>query len=155
MPAVRPGGGQNAFKFQTSNNIWRSLVPIYIMRGRVVDFTSGSYNDCPDIDCPLFLLILEINGIAWTEFLTGRTFPLFEVNAIFRINGILQRHCLGILDIDRLTFTNHSIKFIGHLFRAFFRTQTAGNTFINVNISGELGYLGLKVTLFTGKTLYL
>jgi hypothetical protein len=68
---------------------------------------------------------------------------------LLRVDGILERHCLGILDINRLAVGQPAVIGIGNFFGAFFRAQAAGNTFFRIYIARLLDQLDFKIACFT------
>jgi len=65
----------------------------------------------------------------------------FLINAIIHIDGILQGHGLGVLDVDRLALGQSLVVFIRHFLRAFFGAHPAANAFGHVHVPG-LGFQG-------------
>jgi hypothetical protein len=77
-----------------------------------------------------------MDGVCGAELFAGAAFAFGKVNAVLSIDGILQRHGLGIFDIGRLALVEALIVFIGNFFRTFFRASAAGDALVHVNVAG-------------------
>jgi hypothetical protein len=140
-------GGENSFEFETGDDIRRSMVAIDVIGFRIEDLASRSNDDRSRLNRQLSLFFLEIDGFGRTEFLTDPAFPFGEKNTMDGVNGVLQRNCLGILDMDRLSLTQTRIIFIIDLYRAFLSTEATGDTLRRVHIPRMLHHLDFKISL--------
>ena len=130
-------------------------VSINIMGPRIVYFATTGEDDSANTERKIFLLIVKLDGIGRTEFFTGPALTFFEVNALFRVKGVLKWNGLGILDIGRLALVEPCIIFINDLFRALFRAYSTGYTFVHIHIPWILGNFDLKVPFFPGYVFHL
>src|SRR5208337_4173207 len=72
---------------------------------------------------------------------------LCEIDAMGRVDRILERDGLCVLDIDRLTLGKTFFVSVVYLRRTFLRAQTAGDAFIDVDIPRMLDDPDLKIAL--------
>jgi hypothetical protein len=93
-----------------------------------------------------FLLLFEIDGIGGTDLFTETAFAVFKVDAVIRIDGILERYGLRIIDVDGLSFGKTGIKFVGYLLGTFLGAFPTGNTLLHIHIPGMLEQLNLEIT---------
>ena len=99
-------------------------------------------------------MIFEVNGARGTEFFTGSTFSLEEVNAVIGIDRVFERDCLRILHVCRLAVAQAAVIGIGYFLWTLFRARITGNTFVHVDIAGVLGQFDFKVALFAADALH-
>jgi hypothetical protein len=92
--------------------------------------------------------MIEMNGAGGTNFFTGTAFSLGQVDAALRIDGVLQRHSLGVRNINGFPFDQTLIVSIQNFFRAFCSALPAGNAFAHIHITGMLNDPDLKIPLF-------
>jgi len=97
-------------------------------------------------------LLREINSAGRTKLFTGPAFLLLEVDAVRFINGVLERHSLGILDIDRFAPVQAFIEGIRHLPRTFLGTNATGNALIDVHIARMFPHRGEEAPHFPFQT---
>jgi len=90
------------------------------------------------LDFMALCLLREIDRLCRAKFLAGSTFSLFKIEAMFRVNGVLQRNSLGVSHVGRLAPAQTLVEFILHLARAFRRTKAAGHASAQVHIAWSL-----------------
>ena len=149
MPPIRSGGRQDTFKFQRGDYVGLAAISIIIGLARIIRAEPRGQNDRPDIQRDGLFLVIEVDGTGRTEFFTGPAFSLLKINAVVRIDGIFQRHGLGVWHVDRLAFDQFFVIKVIHLFGTLLCTQTAGDAFFRVHIPGMLNNGYRKIALFT------
>ena len=125
------------------------------MGGWIEHGTAGADNHRTNLNGQFFRLVFKIDGAGRAIFFAGLALSVLKIDTIVCINGVLEGDRLGVLHIDRLAFAETRIVFIIHLFGAFFSAQTTSDTFVNLNISGALQDLDVKVPCLPGDALYL
>jgi len=96
-----------------------------------------------------FFLVIEFDGSCRTEFCARFALAFFKENAVIFVNGIFQRHCLGIGYINSLPVDQALVVIILYLFGAFLSTGTTTNAFFNVHVSWMLQQVYLKISGLT------
>jgi hypothetical protein len=97
----------------------------------------------------LLFLVFKIDGFCRAELLTGSALALFKKDAVVFVDRVLEGHCLGILDIDRLALDQVFVKSVIHLLGALFSARSAGNTLFHVHEAGMLDHLHREISRFT------
>jgi len=146
---------KHSLKFEAGDDIGRTMIAIDIVDLRIEDFTPRRNDDGTSLDAQLSLFILEIDGLRRTELFTDSASPLYEKEAVGRINGILQGNRLGILYMDRLALAETCIIFVIDLGRTFLRAEATGDTLRHIHITGILDYFDFKISFLPGDTLHL
>jgi hypothetical protein len=96
-----------------------------------------------------FFLVIEFDSSCGTEFFARFALALFKENAVSFVNGIFQRHCLGIGYINSLPLDQALVVIILYLLGAFLGTGTATNAFFKVHVSWMLQQVYLKISGLT------
>src|SRR4030042_1033217 len=155
MPAQGPGGRKHPFKFKAGDDIGGTLVTVDIIRLRVKDFTAWGDDDRSGLNSQFLFLILEINSLCWTDFLTDLASPFGKKDTMRWVNGIFQRNGLGIFHMDRFSLAKPRIIFIVNFGRAFLSTETTGNTLLRVHIAWVLHHFHFKAPFLPGDAFHL
>jgi hypothetical protein len=150
VSSVRTGGGKHTLELQAGYYIGRFPITIDIMCCRIIDVTAAGKYDPTHANGEILLLIIEFYGVGRAEFFTGPAFALFKKDAIFLVYSILEWDGLCIFYKGCLAFNQSCFIFVGDLFRAFFSTHAAGDTFVHINIARMLDKLDFKISLFPG-----
>jgi hypothetical protein len=130
------------------------IVPIGIKGRGVVRHKTRAQHDGAHIQCQVPLLIVKLDCLGGTEFLAGAALVLQEIDAVFGINGIFEGDGLGIFYIGGLSFGKSLVELVPDLFWAFFGTEPASDTALQVNVTGMLGNLYLEISRFPRDTLH-
>jgi hypothetical protein len=154
VPSIRAGRRKDTLKFQAGYDIRGFVIAIHVMGCWIIHLAATGQDNGSHVKCEILLLVIEPDGIGGAEFFTGLALSIFEVNAIFRVEGVLEGDGLGIFDEGRLSLIKSCFVFIDYLFRALFSAYSTGDTFIHINVPGVLGKLDLKISLFPGNALY-
>jgi hypothetical protein len=155
MSPVGTRGGKHSLKFQTGNDIGGSLIPIDIVDFRIEDFTPRRNDDRASLDGQFLFFVLEVDGLGRTEFFTDPASSFGEKKTVGGIDDILQRNSLRILNVDGFSLAETCIVFIIYLRRTFLSTETTGNTFLGVHITGILDDFDFEISLLPRDALYL
>ena len=114
------GSRQKPFKLHRGNNVGISSESPNTGPRRIESLKTGSQNDRSNIDVEHLFGVVKIDRTCRAYLFTESAgSSLFKTDAIVSIYLILERHCLGILYIDRLSLTGGSIVFAIDLFRTF------------------------------------
>jgi hypothetical protein len=155
MPAVRAGGGQDPFEFQTGDDIVRACVSESVIGAGIKRLAAGRQHNPAHIEGFFFSLIIKVDGIGRAELFTGFTFAADEIDALIGVDGVFQRYGLSILYVNRLAFGQSTVVCIGNFFGAFFRAQAAGDAFIRIHIARILDQLDLEIARISADAFYL
>ena len=131
------------------------MVAIDVIGFRIEDLASRSNDDRSYLNRQLSLFFLEIDGFGRTEFLTDPAFAFGQKNTMHWVNGVLQRNCLGILHMDRLSLTQTRIIFIVYFGWTFLGAETTGDALGGVHIPRMLHHLDFKISLLSGDAFHL
>ena len=94
--------------------------------------------------------VLEVDGAGRAEFFAGPALALGQIDAVFGIDGILQRHRLGIRDVNRFAVDQAFVVFICYPFGTLLGAQAAGDALVHVHIARVLENGDREVSLFAG-----
>ena len=132
----RTTGGKYPFELHTGDDIGQFGVLIIVKYRRIKGFKPGRHDDGSDVECKLRFCVIEINGLRGANLFAGAAFTLLQEYASVRIDHVFERYGLGIRYVDGLAFGDPLVEFIGGLCRTFFRTGSAGDTFVHIHITG-------------------
>lgn len=147
MPPKRTCGGKYPLKPHGRDDIRMLGIAQVIQGRRIKGIKSRGHDDGAHMDGQLFFGILVINGARRANFFAEPALVFIQIDALGVVNGVFQRHGLGVWHIDGLSFSQVLIIGVIYLSRAFFSAEPAGNTFIRVHIPGVLGNGDLEISL--------
>ena len=131
------------------------MVAVDVIGFWIEDLASGSNDDRSDLNHQLLLFFVEIDGLGRTEFLTNPAFALGQKDTMDRVNGVLQRHSLGILHMDGLSLTQTRIIFIIYFGWAFLSAEATRDAFCWVHVPRVLHHLDFKISLLPRNAFHL
>ena len=135
MALGRSGGRQIALELEGGDDVRHDAVAPDLGRPGIVGLKAGGEDDGADVDLMGLLGIVEIDRPGVADLLAEAAGPRFlQPDAADRIDLVLQRHRLGILDIDGLAFAGAGVVLAVHLLRTFLGTGAAGNALVHVHI---------------------
>ena len=128
MSAVGTRSRKDSFKLQAGDYIVGFGIPESVISSGIIGLTAGRQNNRADLQRDFFFPVIEEDRIGRTKFFTGFALAANQVDALFGIQGIFERNGLGIFDKCRFALDEPHIIGIDYFFRAFLRTDAAGNT---------------------------
>jgi hypothetical protein len=146
MSLERSRCAQDALKLHARDDIGVPGVLVGDVPSRIIRLETGRQDDRAGSDGPLLLSLFEIDRVGGTEFLAGSAFPLLEINAFLRVNGVLEGNRLGVLDVNRLAFDQPLVEGVIHLFGTFFSTGPAADALVHPDIAGVFEDLHLEIS---------
>jgi hypothetical protein len=135
---LRAGSGQESLQFYGCDHIGVVGKPIFVEFQGIKGLETGSQDDGSDLQGFGYRLVFEIDGVCGTEFFARPTLSCLKIDTMIPVNGILERHCLGIWDIGGPSLSQPLVVGVIHLFRALFRTGPATDTLVEIHVSGLL-----------------
>jgi hypothetical protein len=133
-----PGRTEHPLELQAGHHVLEFFITVLPERPRIDGFEPQCKDEGSHFDLIALPLLRKIYRLSRAEFLAGSTFSLFKIDAVFRVNGILQGNSLGVSHISCLALAQTLVEFITHSARTFFGTKAAGNTPVHVHIAWDL-----------------
>ena len=93
--------------------------------------------------------VFEIDRIGGTDLFTDPAFALLEHDTVVLIDLILERHRLGVLDIDGLAFAGGRVVLAVHFLRTFGGALPARDTSFHIHIAWMFFYGYIEVACLT------
>ncbi len=129
------GGSGHPFKFKGGDHI-RMLAVAELLQGLGINLAeTGREDHCPNLQLPLFRLLLKINGMTLTDRYADLTGLMLQKEAGIRIDVIGGRNGLGVIDMDRPGNCQPFIIGIHMMLGTILGTESTGSTGIGVNIA--------------------
>jgi len=151
MSLVRPCGAQDPLELQAGDHIGVAGVSIRLVERGIERLESRSQNHRADPKGELLLLVVEVHRAGGAELLTGSALPFLKIDAVIRVDEILERDGLCVMDINGFPLHETFVVFTAHLLRAFLRAGSAGDTLERIHETGTFEDLDLEVPLFSAQ----
>lgn len=119
MPLRGSARAEHPLELQAGDDIPEFFVTVLPESLRIDRFEPWGEDQSSHFDFLALCLLREIDRVCRADFFAGQTLSFFKIEAMLRINGILQGNSLGVSHIGCLAPAQTLVKFILHLTRAF------------------------------------
>lgn len=131
----RTGSGGHALELKGGNHI-RMFAIAEFCQGRGIDLAKpGRKDHRPDMERPLFRLLLEVDGVTLTDRHTDLAGAMLHIETGVGIDIIGGGHCLGIIDMDGPGDGQPLVIRVHMVAWAVLGTEPAGGTGIGIDIA--------------------
>jgi hypothetical protein len=94
-------------------------------------------------------LLIEVHGARGADFLAGAALALFYKDALVAVDGIFQRHGLGVFHVGGLALGEPNIVGIDGFFGALLGAGAAADALGDIDVAGVLDQFDLEVPRLT------
>jgi hypothetical protein len=94
-------------------------------------------------------LLVEVHGPHGADLLAGAALALFNIDALIPVDGVFQRHRLGIFYIGRLTLGEPHVVSIDGLLGALLGAGAAADALGNIDVAGMLDQFNFEIPRLT------
>jgi hypothetical protein len=147
MAAGGSCGGEEPFEFDRGQHIRVLYISVLGISTRIKGLKTRGEDNCAYMNREFPLCILEVDGAAGAELLAGLALALLKEDAAARIDGVLQGHGLGVLDVNGLSLIEVLVIGVINLPWALLSAQAAGDALVYIHVAGGLAEGGGEVSL--------
>ena len=94
-------------------------------------------------------LLIEVHGARGADFLAGAALALLQEDALVAVDGIFQRHGLGVFHVGGLALGEPNVVGIDGFFGALLGAGAAADALGDIDVAGMLDQFDLEIPRLT------